>query len=107
MPYNASGQAARPVAAVVAAARERGVWFFAHFNRIHVLPPLVTSIEDIRHGIAVLDEALALADAEVSGCYEPGARRLATPRCPTADDTRCATVSAQTFLGPGRYAPLA
>ena len=67
VPYNAAGDATRPVTDVVAAARRRGVWFFAHFNRIHVLPPLVTSVEDIRHGLAVLDEALALADAHVSG----------------------------------------
>ncbi|GAC1338565.1 MAG: aspartate aminotransferase family protein [Candidatus Dormibacteria bacterium] len=67
VPHDAGGAAARPVAEVVAAARARGVWFFAHFNRIHVLPPLITSPDDIRHGISVLDEALALADAHVRG----------------------------------------
>jgi taurine--2-oxoglutarate transaminase len=58
VPFNASGPAAAPVAEVVAACRKRGLLVFSHFNRIHVVPPLVISEEDLRAGIAILDEEL-------------------------------------------------
>ncbi len=65
VPYNASGEQTRPIAEVLAAARERGVWLFSHFNRIHVLPPLIVGTDDLRHGLAVLDDVLSLADRYV------------------------------------------
>jgi taurine--2-oxoglutarate transaminase len=37
----------------------------AHFNRIHVTPPLNTSPEDVRAGLEILDEVLEMADAAV------------------------------------------
>ena len=67
VPFNAAGPAAKPVTDVVAACKAKGVWPFAHFNRVHVTPPCTTSPDDIRHGLAVLDEALALADAHYTG----------------------------------------
>jgi taurine--2-oxoglutarate transaminase len=66
VPYNASGPDAAPMAEVVAAARKQGVLLFSHFNRIHVAPPLVTSVEDLRQGISVIDDVLALADAHTA-----------------------------------------
>jgi len=65
VPFNAAGPAAAPMAEVVAACRKQGLLVFAHFNRVHVVPPLVTSEDDLRAGIAILDDALALADAHV------------------------------------------
>lgn len=62
VPFNASGPAAAPMAAVVAAVKERGVWPFVHFNRLHVAPPLVTSADDLEHGLAAIDAALDVAD---------------------------------------------
>ena len=67
VPFNAAGPAAKPVTDVVAACKAKGVWPFAHFNRVHVTPPCTTSPDDIRHGLAVLDEALALADEHYTG----------------------------------------
>jgi taurine--2-oxoglutarate transaminase len=67
VPFNAAGAAAAPVAEVVAACRKRGLLVFSHFNRIHVVPPLVTSEDDLRAGIAILDDALSLADAHAAG----------------------------------------
>ncbi len=67
VPFNAAGPAAKPVTDVVAACKAKGVWPFAHFNRVHVTPPCTTSPDDIRHGLAVLDEALTLADAHYEG----------------------------------------
>lgn len=66
VPYNAAGPAAAPVNEVVAACKREGVWPFSHFNRIHVCPPLITSDDDVRHGIEVIDAALAEADKYVS-----------------------------------------
>ena len=51
---------------VVAACKRAGVWPFNHFNRIHVCPPLNTSDDDVRHGLQVIDAALATADAYAS-----------------------------------------
>lgn len=66
VPFNAAGPAASPVTDVVAACKKQGLLVFAHFNRIHVTPPLTISEDDLRHGIAILDDALTLADAHVA-----------------------------------------
>ncbi|HEY2165646.1 MAG TPA: aspartate aminotransferase family protein [Jatrophihabitantaceae bacterium] len=62
VPYNASGAAAAPMNEFAAACKQRGLWPFTHFNRTHVVPPCTTSVEDVRTGIAILDEALEVAD---------------------------------------------
>ncbi|WP_433059200.1 aspartate aminotransferase family protein [Dactylosporangium sp. CS-033363] len=66
VPYNASGAAAKPMADVVAACKARGVWPFTHFNRVHVVPPLIISEEDLLRGIDAIDDALDVADAYVA-----------------------------------------
>ena len=63
-PYGGSSDAMN---AVVAACKKLGVLPFANYNRIHVVPPLNISDEDARRGLAVIDEALAVADAAVTG----------------------------------------
>lgn len=63
VPFNASGSDAAPMAAFAAAAKKGGVWPFTHFNRVHVAPPLVITEEELVRGLAVIDEALAVADA--------------------------------------------
>ena len=63
VPFNASGDAAAPMNAVAAACKERGLWPFVHFNRIHVVPPLVISDDEAREGLAILDQALEVADS--------------------------------------------
>ena len=65
VPYNASGEAAAPMAAFGAACKERGLWPFVHFNRTHVVPPCVISDDDAREGLAILDDALSVADSYV------------------------------------------
>jgi taurine---2-oxoglutarate transaminase len=62
VPFNASGAAAGPMTEVAAAAKERGLWPFTHFNRVHVVPPCTATAEEVRHGLAILDEALEVAD---------------------------------------------
>jgi len=66
VPFNASGSDAAPMAELVAACKAQGLLVFSHFNRIHVTPPLVTSEDDLRAGIAILDDVLSLADAHVA-----------------------------------------
>ncbi|WP_353355858.1 aspartate aminotransferase family protein [Intrasporangium sp. DVR] len=62
VPFNASGDAATPMAAFAAACKERGLWPFTHFNRTHVVPPCTTTPEEAEEGLAILDEALDVAD---------------------------------------------
>ncbi|WP_327004986.1 aspartate aminotransferase family protein [Dactylosporangium sp. NBC_01737] len=66
VPYNASGAAAKPMADVIAACKARGVWPFTHFNRVHVVPPLVVTEEELLRGIDAIDDALDAADAYVA-----------------------------------------
>jgi taurine--2-oxoglutarate transaminase len=62
VPFNATGADAKPMAELAAACKERGLWPFTHFNRTHVVPPCTTSSDEVREGLAVLDEALEVAD---------------------------------------------
>ena len=62
VPYNAAGPAAAPMNEFAAACKERGLWPFTHFNRTHVVPPCTTTAEEVAEGIAILDDALTVAD---------------------------------------------
>lgn len=57
--------------ALAAACKERGLWPFIHFNRIHVEPPLVTAVEDAHDGLDPLDEVLGIADRVVGAPAAP------------------------------------
>lgn len=63
VPFNAAGAAAAPMNQVAAACKERGLWPFTHFNRIHVVPPCTTTAGEVREGLSILDEALSVADS--------------------------------------------
>jgi taurine---2-oxoglutarate transaminase len=67
VPHNAAGEAAKPMLEVAAACKAQGVWPFTHFNRLHVVPPCVTSAEDLAHGLDVIDDALDAADRYCTG----------------------------------------
>lgn len=54
---------AQQIGAVVAASKARGLLPMANANRIHLVPPLNTSVDDVRRGIAILDEALTEVEA--------------------------------------------
>jgi taurine--2-oxoglutarate transaminase len=62
VPFNAAGADAAPMSEFAAACKQRGLWPFTHFNRTHVVPPCTTTADEVREGIAILDEALAVAD---------------------------------------------
>jgi len=67
VPFNAAGAAAAPMAELAAACKERGMWPFIHFNRLHVVPPCTTSPDELREGLGILDEALKVADQHYTG----------------------------------------
>jgi taurine--2-oxoglutarate transaminase len=58
-PYGSSSPA---MDAVVQACKESGLLPFNNYNRIHVVPPCTISEAEAREGLAILDQALAVAD---------------------------------------------
>lgn len=66
VPFNPTPAQAAPMTHLVAAAKERGLLVFSHFNRIHVAPPLVTSEDDLLRGVGILDEVLGIADGHTA-----------------------------------------
>jgi len=50
-----------------AACKQRGLWPMTHFNRTHVVPPCTSSEQEVREGLAILDEALDVADSFYAG----------------------------------------
>lgn len=67
VPFNASGPAAAPMNELAAACKKAGLWPFTHFNRMHVVPPCNTSVEDVNRGLDIIDEALTVADGYYTG----------------------------------------
>jgi taurine--2-oxoglutarate transaminase len=65
VPFNGSGEAAAPVVRLAKAALERGLYLMTHWNVIMVVPPLTITREEVDIGLAVLDDALAIADEYV------------------------------------------
>jgi taurine---2-oxoglutarate transaminase len=66
VPFNATGEAAAPVARLAKAALERGLYLMTHWNVVMVCPPLTITPEELAEGIAILDDALAIADEHYS-----------------------------------------
>ena len=67
VPFNASGAAEAPMAEFAAACKRQGLWPFVVSNRLHVVPPLVIDEQLLRDGLAIIDEALHVADRHCPG----------------------------------------
>ncbi len=67
VPFNAGGEAAEPITRLSKAAMEAGLYLFVHWNVIMVAPPLNITREELGEGLAILDEALAIADEYYTG----------------------------------------
>nr|WP_250030334.1 aspartate aminotransferase family protein [Actinoplanes maris] len=67
VPFNAAGAAAGPMTELAAACKERGLWPFTHFNRVHVAPPCTVTADEVREGLSILDAALSVADRYYAG----------------------------------------
>jgi taurine---2-oxoglutarate transaminase len=66
VPYNAAGADAKPMVELANACKAAGLWPFTHFNRLHVVPPCNTPVDEVHQGLAIIDEALSVADAYVT-----------------------------------------
>jgi taurine--2-oxoglutarate transaminase len=66
VPFNGSGEAAKPIAALGKAALERGLYLMTHWNVVMVCPPLTITREEAEEGLAALDAALSVADEFVA-----------------------------------------
>ena len=62
VPFNASGASLGPVGELQKAAMSRGVSLFCHWNVMLVVPPITTPEDELRQGLAVIDEVLEIAD---------------------------------------------
>ena len=63
VPFNASGDAAAPVARLAKASRSSAPWHsMTHWNVVMVVLPLTVTRDEVDEGLAVLDETLAIAD---------------------------------------------
>src|SRR3954469_6785697 len=62
VPFNAGGEAAAPVLRLARAALEHGLYLFIHWNVVMIAPPLNITRDELDEGLAILDEALAVAD---------------------------------------------
>ncbi|HET9114823.1 MAG TPA: aminotransferase class III-fold pyridoxal phosphate-dependent enzyme [Gaiellaceae bacterium] len=67
VPFNASGDAAAPVARLAKAALERGLYLMTHWNVVMVCPPLTITGDELAEGTAILDDVLSIADEYYSG----------------------------------------
>jgi taurine---2-oxoglutarate transaminase len=65
VPFNATGAAFAPVAGLMKAALERGLYLMTHWNVVMVCPPLTITRGELDEGLEILDEALAVADEHV------------------------------------------
>jgi taurine--2-oxoglutarate transaminase len=62
VPFNAAGEDFAPMAKVMKAAMERGLYLMTHWNVIMVVPPLTITREELDEGLAALDDVLSLVD---------------------------------------------
>src|SRR6187401_2552996 len=53
VPFNASGEAAAPVARIGKAALDRGLYLMSHWNVLMVVPPLTVTREEAEEGVAI------------------------------------------------------
>ncbi len=62
VPFNGSGEKAKPVTALMKRGLERGLYLMTHWNVVMCCPPLTITREELDEGLAILDECLSVAD---------------------------------------------
>ncbi len=67
VPFNATGADAKPMVDFAVECKKLGLWPFVHFNRTHVVPPCNATPDEVREGIAIIDQALTIADSYYEG----------------------------------------
>src|SRR5437764_5237585 len=66
VPFNGTGDHAKPVAAMAKRALDRGPYLMTHWNVCMICPPLTITRDELDEGIAILDDALSVADEFVA-----------------------------------------
>jgi taurine---2-oxoglutarate transaminase len=66
VPFNPTGPELEPVTRMAKAALNDGLYLMTRWNMVMVCPPLNTTIEELDEGIAILDDALRVADEYVT-----------------------------------------
>ena len=46
---------------------DHGLYIYTHWHTVLVIPPLIIDEEQLKEGLAVLDEALAITDKAAKG----------------------------------------
>jgi taurine--2-oxoglutarate transaminase len=62
VPFNATGEAAQPVARLAKAALDRGLYLMTHWNVVMICPPVTITRDELAEGVAILDDVLSIAD---------------------------------------------
>ena len=62
VPFNGTGDAAKPVAAVMKRALDRGLYLMTHWNVVMCCPPLTITRDELDEALDSLDDALTVAD---------------------------------------------
>ena len=66
-PYNATPQEMTVMNQVAARLRQLGMYAFVRWNYVFIAPPLSITREQVDEGLAIISDALTIADAHVSG----------------------------------------
>jgi taurine---2-oxoglutarate transaminase len=66
VPYNAAGEDAKPMGAVMKRALDRGLYLMTHWNVVMCCPPLTITREELDEALDALDDALSVADEFVT-----------------------------------------
>src|SRR3954464_14134985 len=67
VPFNGSGEDAKPMAAVMKRALDRGLYLMTHWNVVMCCPPLTITREELDEALEALDDALTVADEFTTG----------------------------------------
>ncbi len=66
VPFNGSGEDAKPMGAVMKRALDRGLYLMTHWNVVMCCPPLTITRDELDEALEILDDALAVADEFVA-----------------------------------------
>jgi len=66
VPFNATGEDAKPMGAVMKRALDRGLYLMTHWNVVMCCPPLTITRDELDEALDILDDALSVADEFVT-----------------------------------------
>jgi taurine---2-oxoglutarate transaminase len=66
VPFNGTGEDARPMGAVMKRALDHGLYLMTHWNVVMCCPPLTITRDELDEALETLDDALSVADEFVA-----------------------------------------